>query len=126
MKLIASLLSLFALAHIVDSFGVNQRNVAENSSTNTQLSRSNFLALVSAGVTAATCNVPIAFAKEDPAVKGTKKDPAFEACLSTCLYECTKEKGVEQKTRKECLPECKTKCATNKNQLLLGDPKPSE
>ena len=64
-----------------------------------------------------------AFAKDvDPAIKGTKKDPAFEACLSTCMYECTKPKGAEQKSRTECLPECKQKCATTKAQLMKGTP----
>jgi len=58
-----------------------------------------------------------AFAKEvDPAVKGTKTDPEFQACLSNCMYECTKPKGAEQKSRGECLPECKTKCAKTKEQ----------
>lgn len=122
---IASLLSLFAFTKNIDAFGVNQHNVAK-ASADTQLSRSNFLALVGAGVTVATCNVPLAFAKDGDDLKGTKKDPVFEACLSTCMYECTKPKGVEQKSRKECLPECKSKCATNKNQLLLGDPKAAE
>ena len=64
-----------------------------------------------------------AFAKSvDPAVKGTKSDPAFESCLSVCVFECTKPKGEEQKTRKECYPECKKKCATTKEQLLNGKP----
>ena len=64
----------------------------------------------------------IANAADSDAVKGTKKDPAFEACLSKCMYECTKPKGTEQKSRSECLPECKRSCATTKAQLLLGDP----
>ena len=58
----------------------------------------------------------------DPAVKGTKKDPAYEACVSKCLYECTKPKGDEQKSRAECIPECKKKCATSKEQLMTGTP----
>lgn len=63
------------------------------------------------------------FAKDvDPKLKGTKKDPAFEACLSQCMYECTKPKGSEQKSRAECLPECKRSCATTKEQRLLGTP----
>ena len=62
-----------------------------------------------------------ALAKEvDPAVKGTKADPAFQACLGECVYECTKPKGMEQKSRAECIPECKVKCATSKAQLMLG------
>jgi hypothetical protein len=64
---------------------------------------------------------PPALAKEvDLAVKGTKSDPAFQACLSECVYECTKPKGQEQKSRAECIPECKVKCATSKAQLMLG------
>jgi len=58
----------------------------------------------------------------DPAIKGTKNDPAFQACLSQCMYDCTKPKGAEQKSRTECLPECKQKCATTKAQLLKGTP----
>jgi hypothetical protein len=58
----------------------------------------------------------------DPAVKGTKKDPAYEACVSKCLYECTKPKGDEQKSRAECIPECKKTCATTKEQLMTGTP----
>lgn len=61
-------------------------------------------------------------AKEDPALKGTKKDPAYEACLSQCIYECTKPKGMEQKTRAQCIPECKSQCATTKAQMMLGTP----
>jgi len=124
MKFTAAILSLFAFMHAINAFGISQQNAAKTSDT--QLSRSNFLALVGAGVTAATFNVPLAFANGEAELKGTKKDPNFEACLSTCMYECTKPKGVEQKSRKECLPECKAKCATNKTQLLLGDPKAAE
>ena len=64
-----------------------------------------------------------AYAKEiDPAVKGTKADPAYQACLSKCVFECTKPKGDEQKSRAECIPECKQKCATSKEQLMIGTP----
>jgi hypothetical protein len=67
--------------------------------------------------------VPLsAGAEVDPALKGTKKDPSFEACLSKCMYECTKPKGAEQKSRAECLPECKKSCAKSKEQLMLGLP----
>ena len=59
----------------------------------------------------------------DPALKGTKNDPEYQACLSKCVFECTKPKGDEQKTRAECLPECKVKCATTKQQLMVGSPK---
>jgi hypothetical protein len=64
-----------------------------------------------------------ASAKEvDPALKGTKKDPAYETCISQCMYECTKPKVPEQKSRQECLPECKAQCATTKQQLMIGNP----
>ena len=72
--------------------------------------------------TSSVIATPPASAKDDPSTKGTKQDPAFEACLSQCMYECTKPKGAEQKSRKECLPECKQLCATTKAQLLLGVP----
>lgn len=65
-----------------------------------------------------------ALAKDvDPAVKGTKSDPKYQACLSQCIYDCTKPKGDEQKSRGECIPECKQKCATSKEQLMMGTPK---
>lgn len=67
-----------------------------------------------------------AWAKDTEVLKGTKKDPSFEQCLSTCMYECTKPKGAEQKSRAVCLPECKTECATSKAQLLKGEPKDNE
>jgi hypothetical protein len=59
----------------------------------------------------------------DESLKGTKKDPAYESCLSECMFYCTKPKGVEQKSRAQCLPECKVQCATTKEQLLKGSPK---
>jgi hypothetical protein len=64
--------------------------------------------------------VPRAVAADD--LKGTKKDPAYEACLSQCMYTCTKPKGEEQKSRAVCLSECKAQCATTKQQLMLGTP----
>jgi len=90
-------------------------------------SRSSFLASCGAALLSAAVVPPQpAQAKEkkvDPALKGTKKDPVFEACLSECMYECTKPKGAEQKSRAECLPECKKSCAKTKEQLMLGTPK---
>jgi hypothetical protein len=59
----------------------------------------------------------------DEGLKGTKKDPAYESCLSECMFYCTKPKGAEQKSRSQCLPECKVQCATTKEQLLKGTPK---
>lgn len=69
----------------------------------------------------------VAGAREiEASLKGTKKDPQFEACLSRCVYECTKAKGSEQRGRSECLPECKASCATTKEQRLIGKPINSE
>eukprot|EP00522_Entomoneis_paludosa_P015025 CAMPEP_0172457490 /NCGR_PEP_ID=MMETSP1065-20121228/22652_1 /TAXON_ID=265537 /ORGANISM="Amphiprora paludosa, Strain CCMP125" /LENGTH=136 /DNA_ID=CAMNT_0013211277 /DNA_START=33 /DNA_END=443 /DNA_ORIENTATION=- len=83
------------------------------------ISRSAFFSVAAAA--AASAALP-AFAADSEASKGTKKDPAFEACLSKCMYECTKPKVDGQKTRKECLPDCKKECATTSEQLLLGSP----
>lgn len=92
--------------------------------THTPINRVSFLksSFAAAGLVL-TADVNPSVAKEiDPALKGTKNDPAYQACLSQCIFECTKPKGDEQKTRSECIPECKTKCATNKQQLLIGTP----
>lgn len=86
------------------------------------ISRSQFLAGGVAAVGFIALTPAEANAKEDPAKKGTKDDPAYQFCLSTCMYECTKPKGEETKLRKECLPECKQKCATTKQQLMIGTP----
>mmetsp|Transcript_1549 Transcript_1549/g.2345 ORF Transcript_1549/g.2345 Transcript_1549/m.2345 type:complete len:136 (+) Transcript_1549:19-426(+) len=98
----------------------------ESSSSSTAqpiINRSTFLSTTSAACLTFLSSTP-AFAKEvDPSLKGTKKDPAFEGCLSQCMYECTKPKGAEQKSRAECIPECKSKCATTKAQLMKGEPK---
>ncbi|TFJ81327.1 hypothetical protein NSK_007288 [Nannochloropsis salina CCMP1776] len=59
----------------------------------------------------------------DPARVGTKKDPAYEKCLSSCIYFCLKPKGAETRTRSDCLPDCKAKCAQTDAQKLLGVPK---
>ncbi len=92
--------------------------------TQQPINRLSFLktSIASAGIALTTTATPV-FAKEiDPAVKGTKQDPAYQACLSTCIFECTKPKGDEQKSRAECIPECKKKCATTKEQLMMGQP----
>ena len=89
------------------------------------INRSTFLS-----ITSTSCLLPFltaspapVHAKEvDPALKGTKADPAFQGCLGQCMYECTKPKGSEQRSRAECLPECKSKCATSKEQLMTGTP----
>lgn len=105
---------------LTEAFGVPS---GESNNCQSEISRSNFLSVVGGVAAGTVLMVPGAEAKEDPAVKGTKKDPAFEACLSKCMYDCTKPKGNEQKSRAECLPECKQQCATNKSQLLKGEPK---
>lgn len=87
--------------------------------TKHSISRTSFIAAIGGMV---ACAAPVG-AKDNENLKGTKKDPAFEQCLSLCMYECTKPKGAEQKSRAECLPECKEKCATSKAQLLKGEPK---
>lgn len=68
---------------------------------------------------------PIVFERnvQDPALVGTKQDPAYQKCLSQCMYYCTKPKGDAQKSRADCLPECKEKCATSPDQKMLGVPK---
>jgi hypothetical protein len=85
----------------------------------TQLSRTQFIGGI-LPVLLTMGSATVALAADD--VKGTKKDPAYEACLSQCMYTCTKPKGEEQKSRTECLGECKVQCATTKQQLMLGTP----
>ena len=110
-----SLVTIATLVAASHAFGVSNQECSSAAA----MTRSNFLAIMAAGTTASVFTTP-AFAKEDPSLKGTKKDPAFEACLSKCMYDCTKPKGSEQKSRGECLPDCKKQCATTKTQLLKG------
>lgn len=110
-------LATFLLTSVF-GFGV-QSESRPHAVTKHSISRSSFIAAIGGMV---VCAAPVA-AKDNENLKGTKKDPAFEQCLSLCMYECTKPKGVEQKSRAECLPECKEKCATSKVQLLKGEPK---
>mmetsp|Transcript_95932 Transcript_95932/g.268540 ORF Transcript_95932/g.268540 Transcript_95932/m.268540 type:complete len:125 (-) Transcript_95932:87-461(-) len=111
-------LSSVAAAYLqpVAAFGLQSKQ--DVSLSPPDMSRSQFLAVV--GVL--TAGAAPAWSKDSEALKGTKKDPVFEQCLSQCMYDCTKPKGVEQKSRGECLPECKEKCATSKAQLLKGEP----
>jgi hypothetical protein len=100
-----------------------QQSSSTTSTSAQPINRLSFLKTAFASSTLILTNANAAQAKDiDPALKGTKQDPAYQACLSKCVYDCTKPKGDEQKTRSECLPECKVKCATNKEQLLLGSP----
>eukprot|EP00339_Tiarina_fusa_P029103 CAMPEP_0116999110 /NCGR_PEP_ID=MMETSP0472-20121206/1942_1 /TAXON_ID=693140 ORGANISM="Tiarina fusus, Strain LIS" /NCGR_SAMPLE_ID=MMETSP0472 /ASSEMBLY_ACC=CAM_ASM_000603 /LENGTH=123 /DNA_ID=CAMNT_0004698455 /DNA_START=116 /DNA_END=487 /DNA_ORIENTATION=+ len=121
-----TLLSLFLVLLLVTestSFGVPATDTSTSKAT---VGRSDFLGIIAGGIALGTVGVPLpAAAGDDAAKSGTKKDPTFEACLSTCMYECTKPKGAEQKSRKECLPECKQSCATTKAQLMTGVPSPN-
>lgn len=122
------LLGLPSLAGAWTPPGPTGRTTAKITATTTIGTRYQFLqqAMIVATATTTTLVLPIdavARAKDDDSAnKGTKKDPAFEACLSKCMYECTKPKGVEQKSRAECLPECRKSCATTKEQLMTGTP----
>lgn len=122
---ISALIALLSVSSSVVAFNVQQQSRPQSQA---EVSRAQWLQTaggVFAGMIMGTAT-PAWAAKDDPALKGTKKDPAFEACLSTCMYECTKPKGYEQKTRQECLPECKSKCAETKAQLMLGLPAQKE
>eukprot|EP00581_Thalassiosira_minuscula_P007314 CAMPEP_0183702918 /NCGR_PEP_ID=MMETSP0737-20130205/860_1 /TAXON_ID=385413 /ORGANISM="Thalassiosira miniscula, Strain CCMP1093" /LENGTH=134 /DNA_ID=CAMNT_0025929601 /DNA_START=57 /DNA_END=461 /DNA_ORIENTATION=+ len=119
-------LLVVALSAIATGYSTSKSNqpVARSTSSSEPINRSTFLAAASASCLTFLSTPQLAFAKEiDPALKGTKADPEFQACLSQCVYECTKPKGSEQKSRAECLPECKSKCATTKAQLMKGEPK---
>eukprot|EP00579_Thalassiosira_antarctica_P000509 CAMPEP_0201868640 /NCGR_PEP_ID=MMETSP0902-20130614/2440_1 /ASSEMBLY_ACC=CAM_ASM_000551 /TAXON_ID=420261 /ORGANISM="Thalassiosira antarctica, Strain CCMP982" /LENGTH=127 /DNA_ID=CAMNT_0048394001 /DNA_START=39 /DNA_END=425 /DNA_ORIENTATION=- len=122
-RLIALL--LVALAGITTGYNTPKSTQPSIRSTSSQptINRSTFLATTATACLTFLSTPQSASAKEvDPALVGTKKDPAFESCLGKCLYECTKPKGFEQKGRAECLPECKTQCATTKAQLMRGEP----
>ena len=128
-KFLISTVLMMALLSVAVAFSVPQQdngNSRQQQCPAPEMSRARLLQTAGgafAGIMMGT--VSPAFAKDvDPALKGTKKDPAFESCLSLCMYECTKPKGAEQKTRAECLPECKSQCATTKAQLLKGTPIP--
>lgn len=104
----------------------NQKDTAlsaTSSNYNEPMSRRTSLFWTAAAITSSAIPLPANAAKQvDPALKGTKKDPSYEACVSQCMYDCTKPKGSEQKSRQECLPECKKQCATTKEQLMTGTP----
>ena len=61
-----------------------------------------------------------------------KSDKAFQLCLSKCIYSSTRPPEIGASTerlentipRNEVIKDCKLKCATDKSQLLLGQPKP--
>ena len=126
--ILASVLATQSLVHGFSLQMNNHQKAAPTMVDSMQISsRSSFLHSAAAAVllvgTTTTTTSSAAWAKEvDPSIKGTKQDPAYQACMSTCLYECTKPKGEETKLRQECLPECKPKCATTKAQLMIGTP----
>ena len=119
---IAAVLAIVVLliAHGATSFSAKQQQspicIDRTSFLNT--AASSFVGIL----TASTVLPSAAVAKDDPSLKGTKEDPAYQGCMSQCLYDCTKPKVEEQKSRAECIPECKKKCATDKKQLMLGTP----
>eukprot|EP00525_Craspedostauros_australis_P011718 CAMPEP_0198119080 /NCGR_PEP_ID=MMETSP1442-20131203/24273_1 /TAXON_ID= /ORGANISM="Craspedostauros australis, Strain CCMP3328" /LENGTH=140 /DNA_ID=CAMNT_0043777473 /DNA_START=223 /DNA_END=645 /DNA_ORIENTATION=+ len=132
--LLAATLALLSRNAEAFSLGSNNNNNNNRNSVHTvespqpaqdaTLSRTAFLNVMLAGTAAAACAPTPVLAKDiDPSLKGTKKDPSFESCLSKCIFECTKPKGSEQRSRSECLPECREKCATSKAQLMRGEPK---
>jgi hypothetical protein len=108
-----------------------QSHANDSGSSMQSQSRARFLSTFAAavvttavGVSGSALPADAADSKIDPAVKGTKKDPGYEACVSQCMYECTKPKGNEQMSRSQCLPGCKKQCATTKAQLMVGTPLP--
>uniref|UniRef100_A0A6U3ZBC6 Uncharacterized protein n=1 Tax=Ditylum brightwellii TaxID=49249 RepID=A0A6U3ZBC6_9STRA len=126
-RLTAYLLFLLAAGYNANALSVSSNNnKPPNSIQQTSSSRKAFLqssAALLPFLVATTSPAPAFAAKEvDPSVKGTKADPAYQACVSQCLYDCTKPKGDEQKSRQECIPECKKQCATDKKQLMIGSP----
>ena len=106
------------------SFASADEAPGTSTAVGTAVDRRSAISTVVSSVLATGFGASPAYAKGevDPALKGTKKDPAYEACVSKCLYECTKPKGEEQKSRAECIPECKKTCATSKEQLMTGTP----
>jgi hypothetical protein len=82
----------FCLPNTTAAFGVQSTS---------DLSRSQFLVAMGGLV----AGVGLACAKDSVhALKGTKKDPAFEQCISfSTIYDCTKTKGSEQKSRADCV-----------------------
>ncbi|KAL3794958.1 hypothetical protein HJC23_004335 [Cyclotella cryptica] len=122
LRLFPTAILLLAITSSTSAYSSSQKKTIKTTQQSSPIDRSTFLATTAASCLTFISSSP-AFAKDiDPAVKGTKADPAFQACLSQCVYECTKPKGMEQRSRAECLPECKSKCATTKQQLLLGSP----
>jgi hypothetical protein len=109
----------------------SQGSDSDSATTGGMQSRARFLSTFAAavvttavGVSSSALPASAAETKIDPAVKGTKKDPGYESCVSQCMYECTKPKGNEQMSRSQCLPGCKKQCATTKAQLMVGTPLP--
>ena len=120
-----TLITLLVVAIIGITTGYStppQKSSTQSTQQNPQLSRiisrQSFLTTIASTscLTFLGTQQPASAKEVDPAVKGTKADPEFQACLSKCMYDCTKPKGAEQKSRGECLPECKKTCAKTKEQ----------
>jgi hypothetical protein len=108
----------------VQGGGIRQPCTALCHHNKAPMSRSQWLQSAAGSLATLAIAAPAAYAKDvDPAVKGTRKDPDFEACLSQCVYECTKPKGEEQKSRAQCLGECKKTCAKTSAQSNTLTPK---
>eukprot|EP00584_Thalassiosira_punctigera_P005516 CAMPEP_0172527836 /NCGR_PEP_ID=MMETSP1067-20121228/2401_1 /TAXON_ID=265564 ORGANISM="Thalassiosira punctigera, Strain Tpunct2005C2" /NCGR_SAMPLE_ID=MMETSP1067 /ASSEMBLY_ACC=CAM_ASM_000444 /LENGTH=135 /DNA_ID=CAMNT_0013311645 /DNA_START=44 /DNA_END=451 /DNA_ORIENTATION=- len=122
--LVVLLAAVVALAAGYSSSPKSTRPITKPPAENAVASRGAFLSSTSAAcLTFLGASQPSSAKEVDPALKGTKADPAYQTCLGNCLYDCTKPKGAEQRSRAECIPECKKKCATTKAQLLVGEPK---
>mmetsp|Transcript_16838 Transcript_16838/g.39908 ORF Transcript_16838/g.39908 Transcript_16838/m.39908 type:complete len:148 (-) Transcript_16838:320-763(-) len=106
------------------SFASTDEAPGTSAAADITVDRRSVISTVVSSVLATGLGASPAYAKGevDPAKKGTKQDPAYEACVSKALYECTKPKGDEQKSRAECIPECKKLCATSSAQLMTGTP----
>ena len=115
-------LLVVAIIGITTGYSTPQKSSTQSTQQKPQqsriISRQSFLTTIASTscLTFLGTQQPASAKEVDPAVKGTKSDPEFQACLSKCMYDCTKPKGAEQKSRGECLPECKKTCATTKQQ----------
>jgi len=123
MRLPLLLLALVLVQWTADVGAYNSQRPAASTAPSDRRAAFFGIATASASLLGLVCAPTSVLAKDvDPALKGTKADPAYQACMSISLYDCTKAKGGEQKSRAECIPECKAKCATSKEQLMVGTP----
>ena len=120
---IITIIFMIALVGVTSGYSSSKIPTQKSTTSKPIINRHTFLATTSTACLTFLSSQS-AIAKEvDPKLKGTKEDPAYQACLGQCIYDCTKPKGMEQKSRAECIPECKSKCATTKQQLMMGTPK---